>query len=115
MAKLTRTLVSFCAAMLSGCVVVPYPHQAAYYGGAGQPSSSVVVDVPPPAPYAEVVPAIPFVGALWLGGYWGWQGGRHQGVPGRWEQPRPGYSWRPYAWAPQGGRWHLHAGGWVRG
>ena len=62
----------------------------------------------------EVVPAIPFPGALWIGGYWGWSSGRHVWVPGRWEHPRPGYQWRPHAWVQQGGRWHLQAGGWIR-
>ena len=123
------------ATVLSACVVAPYPRAAGYagpapypgayagayatgpaggYSGAAPFESGVVVDIPPPAPYAEVVPAIPFAGALWIGGYWGWHGGRHQWSPGRWEQPRPGYAWRPYAWAQQGGRWQLHAGGWVR-
>jgi len=115
MSKTVGCVVLLSATMLSGCVVVPYPRQAAYYDGPGPSQSNIVVDVAPPAPYAEVVPAIPYFGALWLGGYWGWNGGRHQWVPGRWEQPRPGYAWRPYAWAQQGGRWHLHAGGWVRG
>ena len=114
MSKPVALVVSLSAMMLSACVVAPYPRQGAYYG-AGPMQSNIVVDVAPPAPYAEVVPVIPFFGALWLGGYWGWNGGRHQWVPGRWEQPRPGYAWRPYAWAQQGGRWHLHAGGWVRG
>ena len=109
------SIVSLSVVVLSACVVAPYPYQAAYYSGAGPAGSVVVVaDTPPPAPYVEVVPAIPYAGAVWLGGYWGWNGGRHQWVPGRWEQPRPGYSWRPYAWTQHGGPWQLNAGGWVR-
>jgi hypothetical protein len=108
-------LITLSGALLSACVIAPYPYgrQSAYYPANGG-DSRVVTDVPPPAPYAEVVPAIPFIGALWLAGYWGWNGGRHQWVPGRWEQPRAGYAWRPHAWVQQGGRWHLHAGGWYR-
>ena len=108
------------AAALSACVVAPYPQRVVYGQPvpAGQPvpydSSTIVVDVAPPAPYVEIVPAIPFPGALWIGGYWGWNGGRHQWVPGRWDHPRPGYQWRPHAWVNQGGRWHLHGGGWAR-
>jgi len=104
---------SISALTLSACVVAPYPRQAVYY----QPvpvESSVVVDVAPPPPYVEVVPVMPFVDGLWIGGYWGWYGGRHQWVPGRWEHGRPGYGWQPHAWVQQGGHWHLHAGGWVR-
>ena len=105
--------VSLWAALLSACVVAPYGQQPAYYPAAGV-APGVVVDAPPPAPYMEVVPAIPFAGAIWIGGYWGWNGGRHEWVPGRWEHPRPGYAWRPHAWVHQGGRWHLHEGGWER-
>jgi len=107
-----------CALLLSACVVSPYPQRVVYSqpvpAGQYTTEESVVVDVPPPAPYVEVVPAVPFSGAVWIGGYWGWQGGRHHWVPGRWEHPRPGYQWRPHAWVNQGGRWHLHGGGWAR-
>ena len=115
-------IVPLAAAMLSACVVAPYPRRVVYSepvpaGVATAPaydSSDVVVDVAPPSPYVEVVPAIPFAGAIWIGGYWGWNAGRHVWVQGRWEHPRPGYGWRPHAWVQEGGRWHLHAGGWVR-
>jgi hypothetical protein len=117
-------VASTSAVLLSACVVAPYPQRVVYREPvpAGQPvlvgqpvpEDSVVVDVAPPAPYVEVVPAVPFAGAIWIGGYWGWYGGRHQWVPGRWEHPRPGYRWQPHAWVNQGGHWRLHAGGWVR-
>ena len=121
---LPRLLVVLPAAatLLSACIVAPYPHRAVY----SQPvpvgvrpvpyydADEVVVDVAPPAPYVEVVPLIPFAGAVWIGGYWGWRGGRHAWVGGRWEQPRPGYGWRPHAWVQQGGHWHQRGGGWVR-
>jgi hypothetical protein len=102
------TIAALATLALSACVVAPYPYYSSAYD---QPVA--VADVPPPAPYAEVVPAIPYVGAVWLSGYWGWSGHRHQWVPGRWEQPRPGYYWRPHRWEPMSGRWHLRGGGWV--
>ena len=121
---MTRTrlflIVPLAAALLSGCIVAPYPGHRVYsqpvpVGAQPLPyDDEAVVDMAPPAPYVEVVPAIPFAGAVWIGGYWGWRGGRHYWVGGRWEQPRPGYGWRPHAWVQQGGRWHLHGGGWVR-
>jgi len=126
MPRIPLLIASMSAVMLSACVVAPYPQRVVYsqpvpagqpYYPEGQPvpvESTVVVDVAPPAPYVEVVPAIPFPDAIWIGGYWGWYGGRHQWVPGRWDHPRPGYHWRAHAWVNQGGRWHLHGGGWVR-
>ena len=109
------------SALLSACVVAPYPRRVVYSQpvpapayGYGYDESTVVVDVAPPSPYVEVVPAIPYVGAIWIGGYWGWNGGRHNWVPGRWDRGRPGYNYRPHAWVNQGGRWHLHGGGWAR-
>ena len=86
------------------------------YGGevAYATAPMVVIDTPPPAPYAEVIPAMPYAGAVWIGGYWGWSGGRHHWVPGYWERPRPGYRWEPHRWESRGGHWQLHMGGWVR-
>lgn len=117
-------IVPLAAASLTACVVAPYPARPVVYS---QPvpaysrpvpqvyeDGQVIVDLAPPAPYVEVVPAIPFAGAIWLGGYWGWNGGRHHWVPGRWEHPRAGYVWRPYAWVERGGRWHGGGGGWYR-
>jgi hypothetical protein len=101
------------ALALAGCVVAPYPPRpVAVYADTGEPVAST--EVPPPAAYAEVVPVMPFAGAIWLGGYWGWHGGRHHWVHGHWAQPRVGFFWSPYRWAPYQGRWHLRGGGWVR-
>ena len=113
--------------MLSACVVAPYPARRVVYSQpvptyapapvyAPQPveEPEYIVDVPPPALYGEAQPLMPFPGAVWIGGYWGWGGGRHAWVPGRWDRPRPGYAWRPHAWVPEGGRWRLQGGGWVR-
>ncbi|HZV92234.1 MAG TPA: hypothetical protein VFF72_03400 [Caldimonas sp.] len=106
----TRTLVlaaAICSAGLSACVVTP-ARPYAYESGA------VVTDVAPPAPYVETIPVAPFVGAVWIGGYWGWRGNRHVWVPGRYEAPRPGYHWEPHHWVQHGGRWHLEGGAWRR-
>lgn len=117
MSKTRLLVVSLSAVMLSACVVAPYPRPVVYSQPvpAGEYSEpAVVVDMAPPAPYVEVQPAMPYAGAIWIGGYWGWYGGRHQWVPGRWDHARPGYYWRPHAWVNQGGRWHLQGGGWAR-
>ena len=99
------------AASLSACVVAPaYPTSGAYYEG----GPVVVATVPPPVPYVETVPVAPYGGAVWIGGYWGWSGGRHQWVPGHYEHARPGYAWSPHRWEHRGDRWELQGGGWVR-
>jgi len=95
---------------LGACVVAPAGYYADGYGG-----TIATTDVPPPAPYYEVRPALPYLGAVWIAGYWGWQAGRHQWVPGRWDRPRHGHSWQPHAWHRHDGRWALRGGGWVRG
>jgi hypothetical protein len=115
-------IVPLAAALLSACVVAPYPARRVVYSEpvpAGlQPvpgdADEAVVDVAPPSPYVEVVPAIPFTGAVWIGGYWGWRGSRHVWVPGAWHRPHPGYTWRPHVWVNRGGHWRLRGGGWVR-
>jgi hypothetical protein len=109
MKHITLVLALASATLLSACIVVP-AHRGGYYADSG-----VVVDVAPPAPYAEVVPVLPYAGAVWIGGYWGWNGGRHRWVPGYYERPRPGYRYEPHRWESNGGRWHLRGGGWARG
>jgi hypothetical protein len=103
---------TLCAASLSACVVAPV---RPYGYGYGAPAGEVVIaNVPPPAPYVEVVPALPFAGAVWIGGYWGWRNGRHEWVGGRYEAARPGFAWEPHHWVQHDNRWHLEGGAWVR-
>lgn len=102
------------AATLSGCVVAPVGPRPVY-GGAPYYDDSVAVNVAPPAPYVETVPVAPFVGALWIGGFWDWSGGRHVWHPGHYERPRAGYAYRQPGWSHgPDGRWMLHRGGWER-
>ena len=89
MAQPRLVILSLSVVMLSACAVAPYPYRgSAYYSGPAG-SAAVVASVPPPAPYVEVVPAVPYAGAVWIGGYWGWYGGRHRWGPGHWTQPHP--------------------------
>jgi hypothetical protein len=115
MKQTTRlALVACAAATLTACVVAPAPMVADPYGYQGAPGA-VYAPVAPPAPYYEVQPALPFAGAIWIGGFWNWAGGRHVWVPGHYERPRPGYRWSPQRWerSPRGG-WNLQGGIWVR-
>ena len=108
------------ALLLSGCVVAPAP----YYGdgsaggyppagyGDGYDAAAVYAPTAPPAPYAEVQPAIPFAGAIWICGFWNWSGGRYSWVQGRYERPRAGYTYEPRRWARSArGGWQMQ-GGW---
>jgi len=108
------------ALLLSGCVVAPSPYYSSGTpgydtGGYGYADAPVYAPSAPPAPYAEVQPAIPFAGAIWISGFWNWGGGRYSWVPGRYERPRPGYNWEPRRWtqSQRGGGWQLQ-GGWRR-
>ncbi len=103
----TTALGLLTATVLSACVVAPtapYPAEPV-----------VIVRQPPPPAYAEVVPAPPYPGAVWISGYWGWAHNRHEWVPGRYERARPGYRWQPHRWQQrQQGGWGLQGGVWVR-
>ena len=58
---------------------------------------AVLVDVAPPPMLVEAPPPPPMPEAVWVGGYWGWQG-RWVWCAGRWlPPPQPGYHWtQPY-------------------
>jgi hypothetical protein len=87
---------------------------AAFVSLPGTARTFVEIQVAPPAPRVEVVPA-PRVGYVWAPGYWRWNGRRHVWVNGVWVRERRGWRWEPDAWV-QGpnGRWHLVRGRWAR-
>jgi hypothetical protein len=93
---------------LGGCVVAPAGPPYSYY----YPGDAVMVA--PPAPRVEVEGVAPAPGYFWIGGYWGWAGGRHEWVPGRWEAPRAGYRWVPHEWVHESRGWRSHPGHWER-
>ena len=73
----------------------------------------VYLDIAPPAPRHEVIPA-PRHGYVWQPGYYDWRNGRHVWVRGYWVRERPGYYWHPSRWERENGRRVLHQGGWHR-
>jgi hypothetical protein len=95
-------IITALAASLSACVV--YPARGYYVGP--------VVAVAPPAPQVEVYGVAPGPGYFWVGGYWGWEGGRHVWHGGNWERPRPGYAWVPHRWVHERDGWHFAQGHW---
>jgi hypothetical protein len=79
----------------------------------------VVVQERPPRNYVERRSARPFRGAVWITGYWHWNGDRYSWVAGRWSAPRQGQVWAPDRWTRDRGhggaqRWVLARGHWQR-
>ncbi|MEO8103618.1 MAG: YXWGXW repeat-containing protein [Betaproteobacteria bacterium] len=73
----------------------------------------VTVQLAPPAPRAERVPA-PRRGYVWVPGYWDWRGHRHVWVGGTWVKARHGYHYQPHRWVERNGGWYLDRGRWDR-
>ncbi|MGA2551748.1 MAG: hypothetical protein ABSF50_16490 [Burkholderiaceae bacterium] len=71
------------------------------------------IDVAPPPPRYEPVPAVP-PGYVWAPGYWEWVHGTHVWRRGHLVAGRPGYHWVPDHWEDRGGRHHYEPGRWER-
>jgi len=71
------------------------------------------INVGPPAPQYEVVPAIA-PGYVWAPGYWGWAGERHVWIRGRAIVQREGYRWEPDRWDQRDRGYFRTAGHWER-
>ena len=74
-------------------------------------AAEIYVNIAPPAPRYEVVPA-PRAGQVWIPGYWDWRGHRHVWVRGHWERERRGYYWHPNRWIERDGHYVLERGRW---
>ena len=77
------------------------------------PVDAVCAPGPPPAPLLETVPVIPFPGAVWLGGYWGWGSSGYYWNRGYWGRPpHPGGAWVPGRWHHQPRGYYYNPGRW---
>lgn len=74
-------------------------------------AAEIYVQIAPPAPRHEVIPA-PRVGHVWAPGYWDWRNGRHVWVRGRWERDRRGMYFHPGRWVERDGRWYMERSRW---
>jgi hypothetical protein len=91
------------------------PSATAYYEPeAVAPAPAVDVVTEPPAPIIETRPVAPFGGAVWIPGYWHWNGFHHAWVGGRWSAGRPGFVWEAHRWERGPGGWHMMPGHWRR-
>jgi hypothetical protein len=72
-------------------------------------------DQPPPPPMGEYQPPVPFGNAVWIPGYWHWNGMRFGWVAGRWSANPPGFYWQPHKWVRSAdGRFREEPGHWHR-
>lgn len=101
---IAATVVVLGSAMAGGCVVAP---AEPYY-------VSERVMVAPPPPRVEVVGVAPAPGYIWIDGFWGWTGHRHEWRPGHWEAGRPDHRWQPHQWQRDGNHWRERPGRWER-
>jgi hypothetical protein len=87
------------------------------------PTAKVVKDVanarfitktPPPAAYVESPPPNANATAVWIPGYFKWDGHDFDWVPGRWTIPPAGvHEWVPGEWTERSdGRWQFADGHW---
>ena len=97
---LRKILVATAMASTLGSIAVPA-------------AAAVYVQVAPPAPRVEVMPA-PRRGYAWAPGYWDWRGHRHVWVAGHWVRERPGYAYMEPRWVERDGRWMMERRGWER-
>lgn len=73
----------------------------------------ISVQVAPPAPIIESVPA-PRAGFVWSPGHYVWRDGSHVWMSGQWVESRPGYAWAPPHWVQRpDGSWALAGGAFV--
>jgi len=77
-------------------------------------TEAYVVPNEPPPPQAEVIPAPPQTGMVWLPGYHRWDplGRRYIWTPGRYQLGEPGRTWIPAHWARTWRGWEFQPGHW---
>jgi hypothetical protein len=75
---------------------------------------AIVINVAPPAPRQEAVPA-PRRGYEWAPGYYELRGRSHVWVKGHWLKARTGYTYSGPRWVQAGGNWRMEPGRWTRG
>src|SRR5438445_9594610 len=98
----------------AGC----YHHEDEYGPGYAR-ATPIEVAVAPPAPIDEQPPPEPYVGSVWMAGYWDWRAdvGRHVWVAGHWARPpQAGVVYMPPSWRADGrGRYQRLPGRWIPG
>jgi len=104
--------------MLTKKLVVSALIAAGLIGGAsvslpGLADVDVHLNIAPPPPRVEVVPA-PRAGYIWSPGHYVWRDGRHVWVAGNFVAERPGYVYVAPRWVERSGRYYYQAPRWDR-
>jgi hypothetical protein len=89
---------------------------AATIGVAAMPAAArtdIIVNLAPPAPRYEVVPA-PRSGYVWSNGNWQYDGRQHVWAAGEWQPVRQGYVYSQPRWVENNGRWAYQGSRWDR-
>ena len=96
-------LAALAALAVTGC---PGVYEVSYGG-------DLAIELEPPAPRAEEVPAPPHEDAVWVAGYWSWTGVRYVWLPGRHvRRPGSGLYWYPGGYVLRDGRYVYVVGRW---
>ena len=74
-------------------------------------SAQIYVDIAPPAPRHEYVPA-PREGYVWAPGHYVWRNGEYRWVKGRYIREVRGRYYHPAHWVERNGRWVYVEGRW---
>ncbi|MCA9518970.1 MAG: YXWGXW repeat-containing protein, partial [Myxococcales bacterium] len=99
MPRILILLTTLGALALGGCYASTY--------------DGVMVEEEPPAPYVEDVPPRPYAAAVWIPGYWAWNGNAYYWIDGVWRvPPRTGYVWVRSGWVRDGARYRYVQGRW---
>src|SRR5438105_2972991 len=81
-------------------------------GSAARADSAIVVQVAPPAPMHEVIPA-PRHGYTWAPGHYAYRDGQYVWLSGHWMPERAGQVWREAHWRQRDdGSWVFVEGHW---
>jgi hypothetical protein len=75
-------------------------------------AEGTVVESDPPAPIVEYVPTAPYPDYVWLGGFWGWNGGWYWHAGHYAPRPFRGAAWVSGGWVRGGHGWAWHGGRW---